>query len=133
MTKTKALREQLKTKLAAAALAATDPQETAPGVYYAYAEAHVAAPYLIFSVEEIYREDSRITYELEVNCLDYARDTERCENLADAVTDALDHTVTITDDIEFHIYANRRNNVSSNDEKIVRRRLTFDLYLYERK
>ena len=148
MAKTKELREQLKTKISAAAAAAVQPAvqvttattatETAsqdvatPEVYYAYAKSNAAAPYLIFNVEEITREDGRTTCELEVNCLDYARNTERCENIADAVEKALDHTVTITDNIEFHVYANRRNNVSSNDVQIVRRRLTFDLYLYER-
>ena len=151
MAKTKELRDQLKIKISAAATAAVQPvvpvttaitattaTETtsqdvvAPEVYYAYAKPSAAAPYLIFDVEEITREDGRITCELEVNCLDYARNTERCENIADAVEKALDHTVTITENIEFHIYANRRNNVSSNDVQIVRRRLTFDLYLYER-
>ena len=151
MAKTKELREQLRTKITAAATAAVQPvtpvttattattaeattstATVTPEVYYDYAKSNAAAPYLIFSVEEVTREDGRITCELEVNCLDYARNTERCENIADAVEKALDHTVTITENIEFHIYANRRNTVSSNDVQIVRRRLTFDLYLYER-
>ena len=132
MAKTKALREQLKEKLTAAVLCAVDPASDAPCIYYGYAEPHVSSPYLIFTVEEVTREDGRILCELEVNCLDYARNTERCENIADAVEKALDHTVTIINEIEFHIYANRRNIVSSDDVQIVRRRLTFDLYLYER-
>lgn len=151
MAKTKELRDQLKIKISAAAASAVQPaapvttattattatettsqEVVTPEVYYAYAKPSAAAPYLIFDVEEITREDGRTTCELEVNCLDYARNTERCENIADAVEKALDHTVTITENIEFHVYANRRNNVSSNDVQIVRRRLTFDLYLYER-
>ena len=126
--KTKSLRKQLKSMIGAVL---TSEKITAD-VFYGYAKPDVAAPYIIFSLEEITREDGRITFELEVNCLDYARNTERCEDMADAITDALDHSVTITEDLEFHIYANRRNNVSSPDEKIVRRRLTYDLYLYER-
>ena len=53
--------------------------------------------------------------------------------MADCITADIDHSVTIKEEIEFHVYANRRNNVSAQDEKIIWRRLTFDLYLYERK
>ena len=128
MAKTKKLRIQLQTKLTAALTAA----QISGKVFYSYAPKDASRPYVIFSLEEITREDGRITYELEINCVDYGRDTDRCEDMADTITAALDHTVTITEDIEFHIYANRRNNVSADDVNIIRRRLTFDLYLYER-
>ena len=101
-------------------------------VFYGQAKNDHSKQYVIFSVEEVTRLDGRITYELEVNCIDYGYDTEFCECMADCITDALDHSVTIKQEIEFHVYANRRNNVSAQDEKIIRRRLTFDLYLYER-
>ena len=114
----------------------TGTQEEDPGlqidVYYGQAKNDHSKQYVIFSVEEVTRQDGRITYELEVNCIDYGYDTELCEEMADSITAALDHSVTIEEEIEFHVYANRRNNVSAQDEKIIRRRLTFDLYLYER-
>ena len=114
----------------------TGTQEEDPGlqidVYYGQAKNDHSKQYVIFSVEEVTRQDGRITYELEVNCIDYGFDTELCEEMADSITAALDHSVTIKEEIEFHVYANRRNNVSAQDEKIIRRRLTFDLYLYER-
>ena len=101
-------------------------------VFYSQAKNDHSKQYVIFSVEEVTRQDGRITCELEVNCIDYGFDTELCEDMADSITAALDHSVTIKEEIEFHVYANRRNNVSAQDEKIIRRRLTFDLYLYER-
>ena len=114
----------------------TGTQEEDPGlqidVFYGQAKNDHSKQYVIFSVEEVTRQDGRITYELEVNCIDYGYDTELCEEMADSITAALDHSVTIEEEIEFHVYANRRNNVSAQDEKIIRRRLTFDLYLYER-
>ena len=114
----------------------TGTQEENPGlqidVFYGQAKNDHSKQYVIFSVEEVTRQDGRITYELEVNCIDYGYDTELCEEMADSITAALDHSVTIEEEIEFHVYANRRNNVSAQDEKIIRRRLTFDLYLYER-
>ena len=114
----------------------TGTQEEDPGlqidVFYGQAKNDHSKQYVIFSVEEVTRQDGRITYELEVNCIDYGYDTELCEEMADSITAVLDHSVTIEETIEFHVYANRRNNVSAQDEKIIRRRLTFDLYLYER-
>ena len=101
-------------------------------VFYSQAKNDHSKQYVIFSVEEVTRQDGRITCELEINCIDYGFDTELCENMADSITAALDHSVTIKEEIEFHVYANRRNNVTAPDEKIIRRRLTFDLYLYER-
>ena len=101
-------------------------------VFYSQAKNDHSKQYVIFSVEEVTRQDGRITCELEVNCIDYGFDTELCEDMADSITAALDHSVTIKEEIEFHVYANRRNNVTAPDEKIIRRRLTFDLYLYER-
>jgi len=101
-------------------------------VFYSQAKNDHSKQYVIFSVEEVTRQDGRITCELEINCIDYGFDTELCEDMADSITAALDHSVTIKEEIEFHVYANRRNNVTAPDEKIIRRRLTFDLYLYER-
>ena len=101
-------------------------------LYYDHAPSQQhKAKYVIFSVEEVTKLDERIAYELEINCNDYGEDTEACENMADAIAAALDHSVHISESIAFYIYANRRNNVRADDEKIVRRRLTFDLYLYE--
>lgn len=128
MSKTIVLRESLKETIESALTQASFTAE----VYYAQAKRDHGQPYIILTVEEVTRMDGRITYELEVNCIDYGNNTAQCENIADCVTAALDHTVTIEEEIEYHIYANRRNNVSSEDEKIIRRRLTFDLYLYER-
>ena len=128
MTKTKKLRESIKEIIGSALEAAQMPAD----IYYSQAKSDHSQQYVIFSVEEVTRLDGRITCELEVNCIDYGNDTELCECIADCITAALDHSVTIKEEIEFHVYANRRNNVSAQDEKIIRRRLTFDLYLYER-
>lgn len=128
MNKTKRLRQSIKEIIGSALEAAGIEAD----IFYSQAKNEHSQQYVIFSVEEVTREDGRITCELEVNCIDYGFDTENCETMADYISDALDHTVTIKEEIEFHVYANRRNNVSAQDEKIIRRRLTFDLYLYER-
>lgn len=128
MSKTIVLRESIKEII----VSALEQASMTAGVYYSQAKREHDQTYIVFTVEEVTRLDGRISYELEVNCIDYGNDTAQCENIADCVTAALDHTVTVQEEIEFHIYANRRNNVSAQDEKIIRRRLTFDLYLYER-
>ena len=128
MNKTKLLREELRKTLASVLAGAEIEAE----IYYTRAPKNHPGKYLIYTLEEVTREDGRITIELEINCHDYGMDTEACENMADVITGSLDHTVTLTEDIEFHVYANRRNNVTEEDEKVIRRRLTFDLYLYER-
>ena len=129
MNKTKRLRQSIKEIIGSA----LETAELEADIFYSQAKNDHSKQYVIFSVEEVTRQDGRITCELEVNCIDYGFDTELCEDMADSITAALDHSVTIKEEIEFHVYANRRNNVSAQDEKIIRRRLTFDLYLYERK
>ena len=128
MNKTKLLRSELQTILGDV----LESGEYDAALYYDHAPNKHEAKYVIFSVEEVTRLDERIAYELEINCIDYGADTEACEDMADGITAALDHSVHIVEGIAFYIYANRRNNVRADDEKIVRRRLTFDLYLYER-
>ena len=70
--------------------------------------------------------------ELEVNVMDYGTDTSAAETLADAIQAAFDKNVVITDDIAVYFYIDRRNNPVEEDRNIIRRRLTFTTYLYER-
>lgn len=130
MIKTKRLREKLKTEITSALVAGGF---TSVPVYYGQAQTKgTTRNYIIFGLEEVTRLDGRIAFELEINCIDYGTNTANCEEIADLMQDALDHKTFITDYIVFNTYANRRNSVSDEDEQIIRRRLTFDLYLYER-
>lgn len=101
-------------------------------VYYQQAPSSHPQKYIVFTCEELMRQDGRIAMELEVNCIDYGTDSSGAENLADIMQKAFDHAQIMTDDIFLYTYAGVRNTVTSEDVKAIRRRCTFDLYLYER-
>ena len=107
---------------------------TAPSmpVYYQQAEKEHPAKYLVYTLDEVMREDERTTLELEVNVIDYGTDTSDAEELADTIQAAFDKNVVITEDIGVYFYIDRRNSPVEEDRKIIRRRLTFTTYLYER-
>jgi hypothetical protein len=123
--KTVALREVVKEVLASIA-----PEGTA--IYYGQAEKGAGHRYIVFTLDEVLREDERTTLELEVNVMDYGKDTATVENLADTIQTAFNKYVVINDNIGVYFYSDRRNSVEEEDRNILRRRLTFSAYLYER-
>lgn len=104
----------------------------APCVYYGQADPGHQKQYAIFELEELSCTDDQHVMELEVNCMDYGTDTSSCEKLADAIQTAFDHAVILNDEIMFRSYIERRQSVYEEDRKIIRRRLTFAIHLYER-
>jgi hypothetical protein len=101
--------------------------------YYQQAQKEgVPSTYAVFTVEEIDLTDGKYTYELEINLVSHGYDTATIEDLADAVQKHFDKLVKITDYIGVYFYSDRRNNVEEEDRTILRRRLTFSTYLYER-
>ena len=104
----------------------------APYVYYGQADPGHPKQYVVYDLEEIARIDNQTTVQMEVNCMDYGTDTLACETMADNIQTAFDHNMTMTDSIMFHGYIDRRQPVYEEDRKIIRRRLLFTLYLYER-
>ena len=73
MSKMKALRTAITAKL----------QESCPRVYYGQAASKMERPYIVYTLEQIDREDDLIALELEANVMDYGQDTGPAEDLAD--------------------------------------------------
>jgi hypothetical protein len=71
-------------------------------------------------------------YELEINVMDYGTNTSTVEDLCDSIQSLFNKKVVITNDIGVYFYTDRRNTVDEEDRNIIRRRLTFSAYLYER-
>jgi hypothetical protein len=101
--------------------------------YYQQAQKTAPEAYAVYTIEEIDNTDERLTYELEINLVMHGHDTSTIEDLADAVQKHFNKLVKITEDVGVYFYADRRNNVEEEDRTILRRRLTFSTYLYERK
>jgi hypothetical protein len=105
---------------------------TGSKTYYQQAQKDHPKIYVVYLLDQLLNEDGRYTYELEVNVMDYGTDTSTVEDLADAIQDLFNKRVVITDDIGVYFYTDRRNTVEEEDRNILRRRLTFSAYLYER-
>ena len=88
--------------------------------------------YAVYTLDMIDNTDERYLYELEVNVMDYGTDTANIEDLADSIQALFNKNVQITEDVGVYFYADRRNAVEEEDRNILRRRLTFSTYLYER-
>lgn len=101
-------------------------------VYFQQAEKEPVYPYAVYTVNMIDNTDERDLYELEINLVGYDADTEAMENITDTVTAAFNKRVIINDSIGVYFFADRRNIVEEEDRRIIRRRLTFSAYLYER-
>lgn len=101
-------------------------------VYYQQAQNDHPQIYAVYTCEMVDLTDGRYAYEVEVNLMDYGTDTSTLENLADTIQTALNTKIIINDYIGVYFYADRRNSVEEEDRNILRRRLTFSAYLYER-
>lgn len=101
-------------------------------IYYQQAQKEHPQIYAVYTIDQIDNTDERLTYELEINVMDYGTDTSTVENLADDIQAAFNTKVIIADTIGVYFYADRRNSVEEEDRNILRRRLTFSTYLYER-
>lgn len=126
LKKTMALRTTVSTELAKVM-----PKDSL--IFYQQAQKDARTSiYAVYTVEQIDDTDGRLTFELEINLVGSEYDTSTIENLADDVQAHFNKLVIIDDDIGVYFYADRRNNVEEEDRTIIRRRLTFSTYLYER-
>ena len=125
MNKTLALRTVVVEQLTAV-------MPTGSKVYYQTAQKDHPQIYAVYLLDQMMLEDDRYAYELEINVMDYGTDTSTLEDLADSIQAAFDKLVVLTSDIGVHFYTDRRNTVEEEDRNILRRRLTFSTYLYER-
>lgn len=101
-------------------------------IYYQQAQKEHPKIYAVYTLDMIDLLDGRLTYELEINVMDYGTDTSTVEDLADNIQALFNTKVVINNDIGVYFYADRRNAVEEEDRNILRRRLTFSTYLYER-
>lgn len=101
-------------------------------IYYAQAQKEHPKVYAVYTLDMIDNTDERMAYELEINVMDYGTSTADIEDLADAIQTAFNKTVYINQYIGVYFYSDRRNAVEEEDRNILRRRLTFSTYLYER-
>lgn len=100
--------------------------------YYQQAQNDHPKIYAVYTIDQIDLTDGRNSYEVEINVMDYGADTATIENLADDIQAKFDCLVVINDNIGVYFYAERRNSVEEEDRNVLRRRLTFSAYLYER-
>ena len=103
-----------------------------PSVYFGQADGNHPKQYVVYDLEELSFEDGCHRMQLEVNCMDYGTDTAACETLADQIQAEFDHYKELNDEILFKCYFDRRQPVYEEDRKIIRRRLLFEIHLYER-
>lgn len=123
MSKTTELRKQLRAIIKA---------QTA-NVYYVEAPDTKPYPYAVHELTEISYDDGRTLMELEVNVLDYGKDSSAAEEIADKIQSALHKYFFINHAIEFTVYQGMRNIVKEEDKQVIRRRLLFEVHLHEKK
>ena len=101
-------------------------------VYYQQAQKEHPKIYAVYTMDLVTVTDERYAYELEINVMDYGTDTATVEDLADSIEAAFNKKVVLNNYIGVYFYSDRRNAVEEEDRNILRRRLTFSTYLYER-
>ena len=101
-------------------------------VYCGTAPGSAKKPYLVYGLEVLSRKPGMTIQELEVEVVDYGRDTARAEAMADAVEAALHDRTDLTEHFFVAIYHERRQPIYENDRLIIRRRLTFQVRVHER-
>lgn len=121
MTKTNAMRALLNSAIA----------EIAPAYYSNATDGH-PSDYIVYTITELSTEDGATNAQAEINCMGYGRDTATTEEMADEVQKALDHAVLANDDVFLFATPSSRNIITEEDKKIIRRRLIFDIRMYER-
>lgn len=104
-----------------------------PESYYGVAGADATHPYLVYNIEEVSRIDNLSVMELEVSVVDYGLNTEPAEALADRIQADFDHLYAINDDFQAAFYCERRQPIFENDKNVIRRRLTFQVRVCERR
>lgn len=122
MSKTLALRESLRKIL----LTVFDK------VYFAAADDSAGFPFCVYNLNEVMQIDGVSRYELELNCCDYGRNTALIEAQSDRITGALNYLYKEEPNIAYTAYFARKNSVFAEDPNIMRRRLVFEINLYDK-
>ncbi len=102
-------------------------------VYYEGNQNPAVYPRLVFELNEVSYDSGKTLFQLEVNIIDYGTSTRAVEDLADTVQSSLNKYYFINSEIQFSVYRGLRQKVEEDDKKIIRRRLLFEINLYELK
>ena len=102
-------------------------------VYYDQAPDNATFPYVVFDLLELTHEDGRTLMEMEVNILDYGTSTTTAEDIADELQSMLHKADYINAYIQYSIYRGLRQKVEEEDKQLIRRRLTFEIHMHERR
>lgn len=96
-----------------------------------YMEAHQCEPpYIVYAIENI-RPGDKNSMVLEFNLWDKGSYDE-VDEIGDLLENKLNRFTYIDDHMHIALYASSNRIVEDPDKRIKRRRLTFDLFLYER-
>ena len=106
--------------------------EASAHVYFGTAPSSVEYPCIVWNLQELAYEDGLSLQELETDVMDYGEDTAPAESIADDLQQRLDHFQTLEETFEVSVYRERRQPLQENDKLVIRRRLTFQVRLYER-
>ena len=107
-------------------------QEASAHVDFGTAPSSVEYPCIVWNLQELAYEDGLSLQELEADVMDYGEDTAPAETIADDLQQRLDHFQTLEETFEVSVYRERRQPLQENDKLVIRRRLTFQVRLYER-
>lgn len=106
--------------------------ESSAHVYFGTAPSSVEYPCIVWNLQALSYEDGFSLQELEADVMDYSEDTAPAESIADNLQRRLDHFQTLEDTFEVSVYRERRQPLQENDKLVIKRRLTFQVRLYER-
>ena len=120
--KTKTLREQIKKILLTTGCNDVSvPPRTNSGNY----------PYITFELSELTHNYGKTMAQLEINCVGKDNKSVEIDTLADEIQALLHGYSYLGEDVAFRLFKAGRNIVEEEDIKIVRRRILFDLHIYE--
>lgn len=100
-------------------------------VYYETASDKTAFPRIVHELSELSFDSGRTVLQMEVNVVDYSKNTNAADTLADAVQEALNKYFYVGTEVVFSVYKGARQNIQEDDERIIRRRLLFEVHLHE--
>jgi len=101
-----------------------------PNVYFEEAPKPLY-PYIVYELSELAYGYGKTLLDLEINAIDYGKNTTAIEDLADTIQDTLNKYYFLNTEIQFAIYKGSKQKIEEEDKQIIRRRLTFEIHLYE--
>lgn len=107
--------------------------ESCAHVYFGSAPSSVEHPCIVWNLQELAYEDGLSLQELEADVMDYGENTAPAEAIADDLQHRMDHFQSLEETFEVTVYRERRQPLQENDKLVIRRRLTFQVRLYERR